>query len=396
MMVSMTPADLQATLDQLLKLPAETECVEFKEAKNNYDSDTLGQYFSALSNEANLKGKAAGWLVFGVQDRPRKVVGSQYRPCRANLDSLKLEVAQHTTGGITFQEIHEVQTQEGRVVMFEIPPAPRGIPVAWKGHFYGRDGDALGALNIHEIEMIRGRVGCQDWPRTDNGEIRRGIDRLSAAEEEILFECAKDGELRILGTDAHGKWVRASKKDFVDLEEPALQARFSEAFESLLSRGYASHEAGLLYRLTGSGFDRARQIAEEPDRRKRHRDCENRRIDFRAAISAMRETILASDNPNLVGAHQQSLPRVREECAKVEGDIWCSSHAAFTAAKKEYCNLTRDDIECRDRSQKPPPPRDAFGNYCPGRTLAWEPPARYELGRERMRSLLDRLLDCAK
>jgi len=159
----MNPADLKTKFDQLLNLPAETEWVEFKEAKSNLDSDDLGKYFAALCNEANLKDQPVGWLVFGVQDKPRKVVGSQYRPSRASLDSLKQEIATHTTGRITFKEIHELHLPEGRVVMFEIPPAPQGIPVAWKGHFYGRDGHALGALNLQEIEQIRAQAGYQDW-----------------------------------------------------------------------------------------------------------------------------------------------------------------------------------------------------------------------------------------
>ena len=159
----MTPADLKSKLDELLKLPAETEWVEFKEAKVNLDFDDLGKYFTGLCNEANLKGEPAAWLVLGIQDKPRKVIGTQYRPHRANLDSLKQETAQHTTGRITFKEIHELQLSEGRVVMFEIPPAPQGIPVAWKGHFYGRDAHALGALNLQEIEQIRSQSGHQDW-----------------------------------------------------------------------------------------------------------------------------------------------------------------------------------------------------------------------------------------
>lgn len=159
----MTEAELKNILADLLRLPAETEWVEFKEAKTNFDSDDLGKYFVALCNEANLKGEPTGWLVFGIQDKPRKVVGSLYRPSRANLDSLKQEIAQHTTGRITFKEIHELLLPEGRVVMFEIPPAPQGIPVAWKGHFYGRDAHALGALNLQEIEQIRSQTGHQDW-----------------------------------------------------------------------------------------------------------------------------------------------------------------------------------------------------------------------------------------
>lgn len=60
----MTSAQIDATLTELLALPAETEWVEFKEAKNDYHFDRLGEYFSALSNEANLKGQPWGWLVF--------------------------------------------------------------------------------------------------------------------------------------------------------------------------------------------------------------------------------------------------------------------------------------------------------------------------------------------
>jgi hypothetical protein len=157
----MTTAELKAKLDELLKLPAETECVEFKAARRGYDFDEIGKYFAALCNEANLKTQSAGWLVFGVQDKPRNVLGTQYRMDRAHLDKLKHEVAQHTTSRITFKEIHELQHPEGRVLMFEIPPAPRGIPIAWKGHYYGRDGDALVALNLQEIEQIRSQTGPQ-------------------------------------------------------------------------------------------------------------------------------------------------------------------------------------------------------------------------------------------
>ena len=56
----MTTTELHTLFTHLISLPAETECVEFKEAKQNYDFGKLGKYFSALSNEANLKGKTSG------------------------------------------------------------------------------------------------------------------------------------------------------------------------------------------------------------------------------------------------------------------------------------------------------------------------------------------------
>jgi hypothetical protein len=66
----MRTTELNILFTQLINLPAETECVEFKEAKQSYDFGKLGKYFSALSNEANLKGKTSAWLIFGVKDKP--------------------------------------------------------------------------------------------------------------------------------------------------------------------------------------------------------------------------------------------------------------------------------------------------------------------------------------
>ena len=57
----------------------ENEVVEFKAAKNNFDIDDLGKYFSALSNEANLRERDFGWLVFGVDNKTHEVVGTNFK-----------------------------------------------------------------------------------------------------------------------------------------------------------------------------------------------------------------------------------------------------------------------------------------------------------------------------
>ncbi len=84
---------LHRKLSERLALPAETEWLEFKQASRSFHFDKLGQYFSALSNEARLKKQDVGWLIFGVQNYPRKVVGSDIRRNRADLDNLKKEIA---------------------------------------------------------------------------------------------------------------------------------------------------------------------------------------------------------------------------------------------------------------------------------------------------------------
>jgi ATP-dependent DNA helicase RecG len=159
----MTIQELQTELSRLQNLTAETEVVEFKEAKNTYDFTKLGKYFSALSNEANLKGKPYAWLVFGIENRHHTIVGSQFRPLRKDLDSLKGEIANKTTNRITFIEIHELPTPAGRVIMFQIPAAPKGFPIAFDGHYYGRDSEELAPLNLEEIERIRAQATTEDW-----------------------------------------------------------------------------------------------------------------------------------------------------------------------------------------------------------------------------------------
>ena len=96
--------DLNSLLDELLQFQ-EDECIEFKEAKNDFDSKKLGKYFSAISNEANLRGKEYGWLVFGIDDKTHRIIGSQYRNSPKSLNSVKGEIARGTTQQISFLEI---------------------------------------------------------------------------------------------------------------------------------------------------------------------------------------------------------------------------------------------------------------------------------------------------
>ena len=158
----MTTNERRKTFEQLLLLPKETEWVEFKEAKQTFDFDKLGRYFSALSNEANLNGKDCAWLVLGVRDGDRKVVGTNYRPGESDLDNLKSEMANHTNNRITFTMIYTLLRGEERVIMFKIPPASNGIPTSWKGHYYGREGESINALSLEEIERIRDQTK-PDW-----------------------------------------------------------------------------------------------------------------------------------------------------------------------------------------------------------------------------------------
>lgn len=158
----MNKQDLEALLDDLITR-WEGEVVEFKQAGNDYDTDKIGEYFSALSNEANLREANAAWLIFGVNDRSRKVVGTDYRPQAERLQSLKMQIAANTEPSITLRNIYELAHADGRVVFLEVPPAPRGMPIAWKGHYYARAGESRTSLGLDKQDEIRGQTVQSDW-----------------------------------------------------------------------------------------------------------------------------------------------------------------------------------------------------------------------------------------
>jgi len=141
----------------------ENEVAEFKQASNDYSTDDIGKYFSALANEANLRGADSGWLVFGVNNKTRRVVGTDYRPQAERLHSLKMQIAENAGPRITFRDIHELAHADGRVLLFEIPAAPQGIPIAWKGHYYARAGESLISLGLDKLDEIRRQTQAEDW-----------------------------------------------------------------------------------------------------------------------------------------------------------------------------------------------------------------------------------------
>jgi len=164
-MDSLLEIELLETLKSLI-LNWENEVVEFKEANEDYKKSEIGQYFSAISNEANLKNLQYGWLVFGVRNRDKQITGSAYRD-KKGLETLKFEIGQNTTGRISFLDIFEVypdNNKKVRVIMFKIPAAAPGIPTGWNNHYYGRNGESLVALSMNKIDEIRGQTR-RDWSK---------------------------------------------------------------------------------------------------------------------------------------------------------------------------------------------------------------------------------------
>lgn len=140
----------------------EDEVVEFKEARINYSFKDIGKYFSALGNEANIRGLKEAWLIFGVTNN-KEIVGSAYRQ-DGNLQHLKKEIVGGTNERATFMEIYELNMDGHRIVAFQIPPATRGIPTTWNGAAYAREDESTCPLPMDKVDLIRSQIGI-DWSK---------------------------------------------------------------------------------------------------------------------------------------------------------------------------------------------------------------------------------------
>ncbi|HMY80559.1 MAG TPA: putative DNA binding domain-containing protein [Candidatus Absconditabacterales bacterium] len=176
-------------IKHLLEHP-ESEVLECKHAERDFHFDDIGKYFSALSNEANLLGKSSAWLIFGVQDKTHKILGTAYRSSGRTLQSLKKEIADKMPNRITFVNIIQEKIDNKRVIAFEIPAAPCGLPIARNGYFYARDDESLVALNLEKIERIRSQYSLNDRSaKACEGAIIDDIDQQA-------FLLAKNGYIQ--------------------------------------------------------------------------------------------------------------------------------------------------------------------------------------------------------
>lgn len=148
---------LRSLLDELRKLPCETGWIEFKE--NTAKPEDIGEYLSALSNTAALQGQANGYVVWGVRDGTREVVGTTFHPGKAKVGNEDLEnwLTRLLNPKLSFH-FQELNHDGKPVVILEVPRAP-GRPVQFQGVEFIRVGSYRQKLKDHpQLEQKLWRV----------------------------------------------------------------------------------------------------------------------------------------------------------------------------------------------------------------------------------------------
>jgi ATP-dependent DNA helicase RecG len=147
-------------IDEWRQLPSETEIIEFKEAKNQYDTNKLFGYCVAIGNEGG------GHLILGIQNKPPRIVVSTKAINDRN------DMAEKLLAKLGFRvDIEEVNHPDGRVVVLRIPPRPRGSAWELDGAYLMRCGSSLVPMSPDQLRRIFSEGGPEwsDEPTTMSG-----------------------------------------------------------------------------------------------------------------------------------------------------------------------------------------------------------------------------------
>jgi ATP-dependent DNA helicase RecG len=159
--------------------PKETQRLEFKEAKNQYDTQKLCAYCVAIANEGG------GQLVLGIADRPpRPVVGTSAFP-----DSN--DIAEKLFAWLGFRvDVDTVAHPDGRVVVFHIPSRPRGTAYHHNGKYLMRSGEETVPMSEDQLRRIFVE-GQPDWLEEPSKGTLAAQDVIHLLDTQSYFELRK-------------------------------------------------------------------------------------------------------------------------------------------------------------------------------------------------------------
>lgn len=130
--------NLKSLVEALVQEPTETEWLEFK--KDNAEAKMIGQDISALANGALLVERPQAYMVWGVDDKTHRIIGTEFSPYAKSLADQELLswLLQMLSENARFR-FEEIVIEDKKVVLLLIEPASQ-YPVAFQKEPYIRAG----------------------------------------------------------------------------------------------------------------------------------------------------------------------------------------------------------------------------------------------------------------
>ncbi|NDV16155.1 transcriptional regulator [Muricauda sp. TY007] len=172
----MTESELNILLSEFRAFPTETEWLEFK--VNN--GKNLGEYISALSNSACVHNKDFGYLIFGIDDKSHRIVGTKFdlnQKGKGNEDLIPW-ISRLLNPRINF-DTFEFKAEGERVIIIQVQAATN-TPVKFNGESYIRIGSYKKKLDEYpEKQRLI-------WTKKSSSVFEKGVALKNVSADKVL------------------------------------------------------------------------------------------------------------------------------------------------------------------------------------------------------------------
>ena len=210
----------ESVVQSLIQYNVEEEWFEFKE--NWFEHHAIGEYISAISNAAALRGKECGYFIWGVNNETHEIVGTTVNYQK----DYNKEPFQHYLARLLIPDLYfsfnEIEVQGKRVVVLDIPAA-KTVPTSFDGIRYIRIGSSKEKINkypereaqlfnvltngLPTIETVESEYQDLTFVRLFTYYAGRGITLRQETFEKNLGLRTKDGKYnmmaQLLSDDCH-------------------------------------------------------------------------------------------------------------------------------------------------------------------------------------------------
>lgn len=215
-------SELRKLVDSLVSLSHETEWVEFKQ--NFHSPEEIGERISALSNSACIHKKPFGYLVFGIEDKTHRIIGTTFRAKthKKGGEEIEMWLCNRLNPKIDFESYYFNYSEHLNISLYKIPAASN-IPITFLHKAYIRIGSITKLLS--EYKEKEGKI----WRNSGTMSLEKKIIKSGLTQSDVV---------KLLSTET-----------YFDLLQIPYPQNISGVMDRLVSEGIILFENGL-YQIT--------------------------------------------------------------------------------------------------------------------------------------------------